>query len=156
KQSIQTGSGSGNRQIIPLSLSFDAQMRLRFLKGHFQSPATDEPGQNLQWRVRQFGRQQCLWLKLSLRVADQHPSYDYARVVRSTPPQRRFGADFNGPFALAIPVFDLQFRPNRLGIGQHILQGWSPIAFDAWPTSLSRPTSGRRIKEGSIQPQSRN
>ena len=129
KQSIQTGSGPGNRQIIPLSLSFDAQMRLRFFKGHLQAPATDEPGQNLQWRVRQFGRQQCLRLKLSLLVTDQRPSYDDARVVRPTPPQSCLSADFNSPFAIAIPVLDLQRRWIKSSLVYGVL-------------SLSKSTSG--------------
>src|SRR6266545_3952332 len=54
KQTIQTGSGPGNRQVIPLSLSFDAQMRLRFLKGHFDVVVATHKIIGLVFRTRVF------------------------------------------------------------------------------------------------------
>lgn len=156
KQSKQGRRSPGNCQVIPLTLSFYPDVRSSLFKGHFQSPATDEPGQNLPRRVGQFCREQSLRLKLSQRITDQHPPNGDARVVRAAPPQRRLGADFHRPFALAIPVFNFQFRPESLGITQHLLEGRTPITFDSWPTFLTGLRRRRWIKQCGIQPQPRN
>ncbi len=54
KQSEQDRRGASYRQIIPLPLRINLQMRARFFKGHFLSPPPDEPCQNLQRRARQI------------------------------------------------------------------------------------------------------
>src|SRR5215468_6330159 len=63
-----------NRQVVPLSLRLYSQMRPGFLKGYLHAPPTDEPIQNLQRRMVKVGRQQRLRLKLTRRIADQHPT----------------------------------------------------------------------------------
>ena len=47
EQSQQGWRRSLNCQVRPLALSFQTQMSAGFLKGYFESPAHDEPIQNL-------------------------------------------------------------------------------------------------------------
>ena len=44
EQPQQCRSRAGNRQICPLALGFDPEMRADFVKRHFHLPTVDEPG----------------------------------------------------------------------------------------------------------------
>src|SRR5882672_12647475 len=150
KQPKQDWRGSGNRQIIPLSLSFYSHVRPGFLKGHFQSPALDKPGQNLPRSVREFGREQCLWLKLSQRVTDQHPT-NLDRRFTGVIPDRRLSADFDGAFPLTIPVVKLQLPPLGFRVCQNSLQCRTAFALEPRTALLMTVATRRRIVEGGIQ-----
>ena len=75
---IDTGSTtpawSGQSLSIPLALRLHTQMRPRFFKRDFHGPATDKPGQPRLRGMAQGGRQQGLWLKTLVRIANQHPA----------------------------------------------------------------------------------
>jgi hypothetical protein len=50
EQPQQSRSGTSNGHVRPLPLGLHPKMDSYFLKGDFQLPAPDEPGQNLFWR----------------------------------------------------------------------------------------------------------
>src|SRR5262245_7920501 len=74
EQPKKDGRCPRNRQVVPLPLRFYSQMRSGFLKGHFHSPTTNEPTQNLQRRMIEIGRKQCLRLKLAPWISNQYPT----------------------------------------------------------------------------------
>src|SRR5689334_12282244 len=55
EQPKQDWGRSRNRQVIPLALRLNPEMRPSFFKGYFHSPAADEPTQDLQRRMIQIG-----------------------------------------------------------------------------------------------------
>ena len=68
-----------DRQIGPLALRFNTQMRTGFFKGDFDIPAHNEPGQDLQWGCRLVRGKKGSGVKLTQGVTNQHPA-DRQRV----------------------------------------------------------------------------
>src|SRR5262249_52331721 len=115
-----------------------------------QPPAPDEPDQNLPWCVRQFGRQQCLRLKLSQRITDQNPT-NLNRWLTTVIPDSRLSANFDGPSPIAIPVVNLQLPPLGFRVRQNLLQRRTTFALEPRTPSPVGRTSRRRIIKGGIQ-----
>src|SRR5215470_8079232 len=115
EQSEKYRRRSSNRQIVPLPLRLYFQMRPRFFECHFHPPASHEPIQNLQRLMPEISRQQRPRLKLTQRIADQHPA-DRDRHVSAAIPDCRLGVDFDFALLPAVPMIDLDLRPFRLAI----------------------------------------
>ena len=72
KQAEQNWRRARNRQIVPLPLRLNFKVCPRFFKGHLHSPTSNEPDQNLEWLVGQFGRKKRARHELSRDIAHQH------------------------------------------------------------------------------------
>src|SRR4028119_1546587 len=84
-------------------------MLTHLVKGHFHLPAPCIPGDDLHGIQGGVGAQQCLWLELLLRVADQHPTQCqgwFATVI----PDGRVSGDFKLSRLVAL-VTDLALVP---------------------------------------------
>ena len=60
-------------------------MRPRFFQRDFHGPATDKPGQDLLRCLVQVGRQQGLWLKTLVGIANEHPAEGHGRLAGVIP-----------------------------------------------------------------------
>src|SRR5262249_55325223 len=120
EQSEKYRRRSSNRQIVPLPLRLYSQMRPRLFECHFHPPASHEPAQNLQWRMREIGRQQSLRLKHPQRIADQHPT-DRDWHFPAAVPDGGLGIDFDFALLPAVPMIDLDLRPLRFRIVEYLL-----------------------------------
>jgi hypothetical protein len=154
EQSEKYRRRSINFQIVPLSLRFHAQMRPGFLKGHFHSPTTNEPIQNLQRRTVKVGRQQRLRLKLTQRIADQHLT-DQDRHITAAVPDGSLGVDFDFALLPAVPMIDLDLRPLRFRIVEYVLWRRAARAFHTWASILPGFSFWRRVVKLGVQTQSR-
>src|SRR5262245_38122280 len=144
-----------NRQVAPLSLRFYSQMRPRLFETYFHSPTTHEPTQNLQRRMVEVCRQQRLRLELTQRITDQYPT-DWNRHISATIPDCRLGIDFDFTLLPTVPVFDLDLRPLRFRVVEHLLWRRAARPFDPRSSGLSLPAFGRRIVKLRIQAQTRD
>src|SRR5438874_11869942 len=90
-----------NRQVRPLALRFDSQMRPTLLEGHFDGPAFDEVFYDLCCALRLIGREVRFWFPLALRITREHPA-NRQRVGPRRIPQRGARHDFE--LALSPPV----------------------------------------------------
>ena len=113
EQSEKYRRRSSDRQIVPLPLRLYSQMRTRFFECHFHPPASHEPAQDLQRRMREIGRQQRLRVKLTQRIADQYPT-DRDWHIPAAIPDCGLGIDFDLALLPAVPMIDLDLRPLRL------------------------------------------
>src|SRR5262245_3305099 len=143
-----------NRQIVPLPLRLYSKMRPRLFECHFHPPASHEPIQNLQRPMPEVGRQQRLRLKLTRRIADQHPT-DRDWHIPATVPDRRLGVDFDYALLPAVPMINLDLRPLRSRIIEHLLWRRATRAFHAWATHLPSFSFGGRVAELGVQSQPR-
>src|SRR5262249_15053382 len=120
EQSKQDRGRSRNRQVTPLALCFNPEMRASLFEGDFHSPAPNEPTQNLPRRMIKISRKQGLWFKLSRGVSNQYPP-DGARRIPAAIPDGGLGIDLDFTFLPAVPVVDLDLRPFRLAIVEYLL-----------------------------------
>jgi hypothetical protein len=60
EQAEQNRGGAEDRLVGPLALGFDAEMSAHFLKGDFELPTTDEPGEYVARMSVEIGCQKCL------------------------------------------------------------------------------------------------
>src|SRR5262245_4081972 len=155
EQAEKRRRGPSNRQVTPLSLRFYSQVRSRLFEGYFHPPATHEPTQNLQWRMVEVGRKQGLRIKLTQRIADQHPT-DRDRQVSAAIPDRRLGVDFDFALLPAVPMIDLNLRPLRFRVVEHLLWRRAARAFYTWAACLPGFAFGRRVVKLRVQPQTRD
>lgn len=102
------------RQPVPLPLRLHAKMNSRFFKGHFHPPASHEPRQHLQGRVRKIRRHQRLRLKLAERVTHNQPA-DSNRRLTALVPDGCLAMHLDFALAASIPLRDLDFRPLPVG-----------------------------------------
>src|SRR5215475_96888 len=155
EQSEKYRRRSSNCQIAPLALGFYSQMRPRFLECHFHSPASHEPIQNLQRRMREIGRQQRLRFKLAQRIADQHPT-DRDWHTPATVPDGGLGIDFDFALLPAVPMIDLDLRPLRFRIVEYLLWRRAARASHSWPSSLPGFSFWRRVVKLGVESQPRD
>ena len=73
EETEQRRGGAGDRTIRPLPLGLDAQVRPHLVEGHFELPAEDEPGEDLQGIGLHVGTEQGLGGEL-LRGRESGPS----------------------------------------------------------------------------------
>ena len=78
-------------------------MGAHFLKGHFDLPTTDEPGQDVVWGSRLVGAYQRSGLEIACGVADEYPA-DGNCGLAVVIPDRRIRADFHLAWPVPIPV----------------------------------------------------
>src|SRR5688500_19503521 len=102
EQTQQEGGGASDSRVRPLTLSIESQMSTCFLKGHFQTPAQDEPLDNMNRASRQVSAKQRLCLKFSQRVSHQHPTNGNRRFA-IVKPDSGIGHDLNLAFDPADP-----------------------------------------------------
>src|SRR5262249_36100711 len=144
-----------NRQIVPLPLRFYSQMRPRLFECHFHPPASHKPAQNPQWRMPEVGRQQRLRLKLTQRIADQHPT-DRDWHIPTTVPDGGLGIDFDYAFFPTIPMIDLDLRPLSFRIVEHLLWRRAARAFHTRASSLPSFSFGGWVVQLGVQSQPRD
>ena len=119
-------------------------MGAHFLKGHFDLPTTDEPGQDLVWGSRLVLAYQRTGLELAIGVVDEYPAdgnCGHAVVI----PDRRIRADFHLSWPVPIPVGHGQGLPVGFRIHQDLLQLRQFFAFLGWSSDLMRVSWGRRF-----------
>lgn len=145
----------GDRQFVPLPLSFHAKMRPGLLKSHFQPPSDDKPADYLLARMMKTGRKQGMRFKLARRITDQQ-SANWNWRASGAMPDCRLGVDFYYPVDAAIPMVDLDPRPAGVGIFEHLLWRWSPCALEARTTGMTGPSFRRRAIQLRIQTQFRD
>src|SRR5215813_508481 len=155
EQSEERGRRSSNRQVVPLTLCLYSQMSAGFFKGHFHPPATDKPTKNLQRRMIKIGRKQRLRIKLTQRIADQHPT-DRGRHIPAAVPDGGLGVDFHFALLPAVPMIDLKLRPLRFRIVQYLLRRRAARAFHTWASILPGFSFGRRVVKLGVQTQPRD
>src|SRR5262249_50303970 len=106
-------------------------------------------------RMVEIGRKQRLRLKLAQRITDQYPT-DRDRHTSATIPDCRLGIDFDLTLPPTVPVFDLDLRPLRFRVVEHLLWRRAARPFDPWSSGLSLPAFGGRIVKLRIQTQTRD
>ena len=102
EQSQQGWCRSLNCQVGPLSLCFQTQMSTSFLKSYFESPAHDEPIQNLNRVGCLVCSKESGGFKLTQGIANQHPTNGQG-VIAGRVPQGRAGHVLNQPLPTTIP-----------------------------------------------------
>lgn len=155
EQSEQDWRRARYRQVIPLPLCFDAQMRPRFCKGHFHPPTPHKPSQNLKRRVRQFGREKGTRFEFSAHITHQHPANRHIRFAGSAP-QTNLAVNLDFAFAAAILVFHFQFFPFGFAILQPLFGRKTPRAFAARSPLLTRFARRREVIQLRVHSQPRN
>src|SRR5262245_26989108 len=144
-----------NRQIVPLPLRLYSQMRPRLFERHFHPPASHEPAQNLQQRMPEIGRQQCLRLKLTQRIADQHPTNRDWHMLAAIP-DGGLGVDFDYPLLPTVPMINLDLCPLRPWIIERLLWRRAARAFHTRASSLPGFSFRRRVVKLGIESQPRD
>ena len=136
---------------MPLALGLQAQMRPCFFTRPCHGPATDQPGQHLLRCLVQVGRQQGLWLKALVWVANAAPSgWAPAAYRRDTTRPCRWPLPPRG--GRRHTTAHGQLAPRRVLIGQRGLQGRPPVSFQ--PGSPDCPGTCRGwIIEGGVETQ---
>jgi hypothetical protein len=124
--------------------------RLRL--AHLHPPASHEPSQNLRRRMREIVRQQHLWLKLTHRITDQHPT-DRDWHIPAAVPDGGLGIDFDFALLSAVPMIDLDLRPLRFRIVEYLLGRRSARAFHSWASSLPGFSFWRRVVKLGVESQ---
>src|SRR5271165_274595 len=135
EQAEQCWGGAHNRQIGPLTLSFDAEMGTNFLKGNLQLPTRDEPLEDIDGSGIKIGAEESLWRYFVERIAHQQPA-DGHRGQTPTVPDSRAGGDLNNTVGAAIP--DLGSRPLGTRARAGADNPLNDLAF-----GLSRPGNSR-------------
>src|SRR3954451_484740 len=69
EQAEQAGCGAGDRPVRPLPLGLDAEVVADLSEGDLQSPALDEPADDLQWLLRRVGAEQGLRVEAPAGIA---------------------------------------------------------------------------------------
>src|SRR6266851_4471786 len=103
KQSQQGRRGAQNRQIRPLALRFDAQMRSHFMKRDLDRPTHDKPFQDLNWVNMLVGTQNGLRGETALWITNERPA-DRHRRDASMVPQGPACGDFHLSSDATIPA----------------------------------------------------
>jgi Rod binding domain-containing protein len=134
----------GNRQVRPLSLRFHAQVGASFLKSDLYAPTIDIPLQDLSRRKRQIRGPKSRGLCLARGVTNQHPP-QMNRYASCGSPQRCLRTQFKCFLFPAIPGHS-ELRPDRIGVGQYLVEGRQTFAL------LSIRASWQR-EEPRVQPQ---
>src|SRR5215217_3269581 len=117
-------------------------MPTHLLKGYFQLPAHNKPGENLLRISSKVGTEKGLGFELSSRITDQHPAHRH-REQAGAVPYGRLGSDLDHTLHFAIPVSDRGELPDGVrSLGYHRKIG-QPRALEARSSySLSRTASG--------------
>lgn len=92
-----------NRQIRPLSLRLDAQMRSTFFESHFNAPALDEIQDDGEARLVLIGREVHTDRPGAHRISTDHPADRQGRLTSSIP-QSGSTAPFHDGGAAIIPL----------------------------------------------------
>src|SRR5205814_648042 len=133
-ESQQAGGRAFDRQIGPLSLSFDAQMRSTLFVGDLQTPAFDKIFHDLPCRLRLVSREVRFRLPFALRITREHPA-DRQWLGPCRIPQCCPCGDSELAFAPPIPV-DREHFPLRLRVAQHRTQVREPLPNPTGPSLL--------------------
>src|SRR5271165_712549 len=134
EQAEQCWGGAHNRQIGPLTLSFDAEMGTNFLKGNLQLPTRDEPLEDIDGSGIKIGAEESLWRYFVERIAHQQPA-DGHRGQTPTVPDSRAGGDLNNTVGAAIPEGYGVALPTCAGIVQHLRQCGQALSLDRRPST---------------------
>src|ERR1700681_1631912 len=151
EQSEQDRCGAKDCFIRPLALGFDAKVSANFRKRHLDLPAADEPRENVARASIEVGGEECLWLELTSRIADEKPSNRYRRHAAAIP-QRGAGGDFDEAVGSAIPKADTVTLPDNPAIlddGGQLFQG---LTFDR-PAAAAFALLRREVEQVGIETQ---
>src|SRR5580658_3179811 len=129
EQAEQRRGGAHNRQIGPLTLSFDAEMGTDLLKCDLQLPTRDEPLEDVDGSRIEAGAEEDLRRQFADRIAHEQPSNGHNGRAAAIP-NGGTGGDLDDTIAAAVPKSDRVALPNRAGIVQHLGQRGQALALD--------------------------
>ncbi len=135
KEAEQCRGRAGDRTVGPLALGLHAEVGADLAKRHFELPAQDKPGDDLQRIGGKIGAQQGLRGEFVARIADEHPANRDGRQPRVVP-DGCGGEELNGPISLAVPARDGLGRPGGrrvVNVGREVGE---PSADQAWSSCL--------------------
>lgn len=155
EKSQQDWCRARNRQIAPLALGFQSEMRARIFEGHLHRPAPHKPTQDFSCCVLEIGREQRLRLELPLRIANQKPA-NRERRFACVIPDYGLTTDLYLSCSLAIPIVDLYSLPFSPPVAKHLLKSRAALPFQTWSPDGSRSARRCRVIECRIKPQPRD
>ena len=81
------------------ALGFDAKVSANFRTRHLDLPPADEPRENVARASIEVGGEECLWLELTSRIADEKPSNRHRRHAAAIPQRGAAFITMGGPQA---------------------------------------------------------
>lgn len=139
EEAEQSGSRAADRAVGPLALGLDAEVGADFAEGHFERPAQDEPGDDLERSGGEVRTEQGLGGKRPARIADEHPADGegwQARVV----PDGGVREELDGPVVCPLPASDRGQGPGGRGVFGRGSQRGPTRPNEAWAPGLLRPS----------------
>src|SRR3954462_5176683 len=143
--------GAQDGQVGPLPLGFHAGVTPSLFEGGLDSPAANEPAQDVDRRGLLVGAEEGLRLLLATRVAHQHPTDRHpCAAVR---PEGGGGGDIEPAGTAAIPAINDNPAPTRAPVAQALGRAGLPCPLDWRPTSPPRPARRGWVVQASIETQ---